>query len=71
MREVENRLRGVGFKDVTVKVVMNSPVHFHTKLFRILRRTHPVWYVGSANPGSKRHEMMVRLSGRHEALMAY
>ncbi|MGN8094146.1 restriction endonuclease PLD domain-containing protein [Methylobacterium sp. 22177] len=71
MREVEKKLRSTGFRNVTVKVVMNSPVHFHTKLFRILRTTHPVWYVGSANPGSKRHELMLRLTGRHDALMAY
>ena len=71
MREVEQKLRRGGFKDVTVSVIANSPVHFHTKLFRILRKTRPVWYIGSANPGSKRHELMVRLLGRHEALTAY
>ncbi len=71
MRDVEQKLRRGGFKDVTVAVVTNSPVHFHTKLFRILRTTRPVWYIGSANPGSKRHELMVRLSGRHKSLTAY
>jgi hypothetical protein len=27
-----------------------------------------IWYVGSANPGSKRHELMVRIKGAHRAL---
>lgn len=71
MRDVAQKLRRRGFRDVTVGVVMNSPVHFHTKLFRILRTTRPVWYIGSANPGSRRHDLMVRLSGRHEALTQY
>lgn len=71
MRGVDRRLRDMGFRDVTVAVVSSSPVHFHTKLFRILRATRPVWFIGSANPGSKRHELMVRISGRHEALSDY
>ncbi|MCJ2143448.1 hypothetical protein [Methylobacterium sp. E-066] len=71
MRGVRATLRRAGFHDVSVAVVTSSPVHFHTKLFRILRTTQPVWFIGSANPGSKRHELMVRLSGRHDALSAY
>jgi hypothetical protein len=71
MRAIDQRLRKVGFRCVTVAVVAKSPVHFHTKLFRILRTTRPVWFIGSANPGSERHELMVRISGRHEALSAY
>lgn len=71
MRSVDRQLRQAGFRNVTVGVVANAPIHFHTKLFRILRTTRPVWFVGSANPGSERHELMVRISGRHEALSAY
>lgn len=71
MRYVEDKLRRAGFRDVMVSVVTRSPVHFHTKLFRILRTTQPVWFIGSANPGSERHELMVRLSGRHDALSGY
>lgn len=71
MRGLRQNLRKAGFRDVKVAVVSKSPVHFHTKLFRILRTTHPVWFIGSANPGSDRHELMVRVSGRHEALSAY
>lgn len=71
MRNVDKKLRRAGFQDVIVAVVTGSPVHFHTKLFRILRTTRPIWYIGSANPGSRRHELMVRLAGRHQALVAY
>ncbi len=71
MRRLRDKLLKSGFRDVVVAVVRSSPVHFHTKLFRFLNTTRPVWFVGSANPGSTRHELMVRLSGRHEALSAY
>lgn len=71
MRRLRDKLLKGGFRDVVVAVVKSSPVHFHTKLFRFLKTTRPVWFVGSANPGSARHELMVRLSGRHEALSAY
>lgn len=71
MRRLRDKLLQSGFRDVVVAVVRSSPVHFHTKLFRFLNTTRPVWFVGSANPGSTRHELMVRLSGRHEALSSY
>ncbi|AWI90384.1 hypothetical protein C0214_20360 [Methylobacterium sp. DM1] len=71
MRSLGRQLRDARFRDVTVAVVARAPVHFHTKLFRILRTTRPTWFVGSANPGSERHELMVRLTGRHEGLSAY
>lgn len=71
MRRLRDKLLKSGFRDVVVAVVRSSPVHFHTKLFRFLATTRPIWFVGSANPGSTRHELMVRLSGRHEALSSY
>jgi len=71
MQRLRNKLIKSGFRDVVVAVVRSSPVHFHTKLFRFLKTTQPVWFIGSANPGSSRHELMVRLSGRHEALSSY
>ena len=71
MRRLHDQLLKSGFRDVVVAVVKSSPVHFHTKLYRFLNTTRPVWFVGSANPGSSRHELMVRLSGRHEALSSY
>ena len=71
MRGVERRVRAMGFRTPEVSVVPGRPVHFHTKLFRVVKSTWPVWYVGSANPGSARHELMVRLVGRHDALSAY
>ncbi|WP_277981134.1 hypothetical protein [Sphingomonas phyllosphaerae] len=71
MRRVRSRLLAEKFVDLVVAIVDSSPVHFHTKLFRFVHRTHPVWFVGSANPGSSRHELMVRLAGRHDAPSAY
>ena len=71
LQELRKRLLKLGFKDVVVAFVPPNPTHFHTKLFRFVHTTQPVWFVGSANPGSKRHELLVRLSGRHEALSEY
>lgn len=71
MQSVRNRLEKKRFCDPMVCVVKNSPANFHTKLFHFLRTTHHVWFIGSANPGSERHELMVRISGRHEGLSAY
>lgn len=71
MRYVNTKLVKLGFQKVTLAVVTSTPVHFHTKLFYFRKTTRPIWFVGSANPGSKRHELMVRFAGRHEALSAY
>ena len=71
MRQLRKDLLDSGFRDVVIAIVDRAPVHFHTKLFRFLHTTRPVWFVGSANPGSGRHELMVRLSGRHEGLSDY
>lgn len=71
MREVQRELRRIGYRSIEIAIVGRSPVHFHTKLFRFLRTTHPYWFIGSANPGSDRHELMLRLSGRHEELSNY
>lgn len=71
MTAVASQLRNCGFGNVTVSIVNLSAVHFHTKLFRFLHTTQPVWFIGSANPGSVRHELMLRLTGRHDALNDY
>lgn len=71
MREVQRELRRIGYRSIEIGIVGRSPVHFHTKLFRFLRTTRPYWFIGSANPGSDRHELMLRLSGRHEELSNY
>jgi hypothetical protein len=71
LQEVGETLRYEGFDDVEISLVPRAPVHFHTKLYGFLHGTQPIWYVGSANPGSKRHELMVRVTGRHEALTDY
>jgi len=70
------RLRATlkGFKDAKVRI-FHRDAPFHTKLFYFKRATRPVWFVGSANASSAiagaRHEMMVRLTGRHDALANY
>jgi hypothetical protein len=70
MRLLDKNLHKAGFRDVTL-VIVSGRRHFHSKLFHFLRTTHHVWFVGSANPGSDRHELMVSFTGRHEALIAY
>ena len=67
----QQELRQIGYRSIEIAIVGRSPVHFHTKLFRFLRTTRPYWFIGSANPGSDRHELMLRLSGRHEELSHY
>jgi len=71
LQQLRKRLLKIGFMDVVVAFVPPQPTHFHTKLFRFVHTTRPVWFVGSANPGSKRHELLVKLNGRHDALMEY
>jgi len=71
MREVRAELRRIGYRSIEIVIIGRSPVHFHTKLFRFLRTTRPYWFIGSANPGSERHELMLRLAGRHEELSNY
>lgn len=71
MRKLRKRLRKHGFRDVCVAIVPPNPTHFHTKLYRFVHTTRPVWFIGSANPGSLRHELLVKISGRHEGLMQY
>ncbi len=71
MRDVRDGLRSEGFRDVALGIISRDPVHFHTKLFGFVQDQGQVWYVGSANPGSKRHELMVRVKGAHRALTTY
>lgn len=71
MRVLRAELVRLGYRAPVVAIMGRSPVHFHTKLFRFLRTTRPSWFVGSANPGSQRHELMVRIVGRHDALSRY
>jgi hypothetical protein len=48
---------------------------FHTKLYSFLHGNQPIWFLGSANVSpaieGARHELMIRLLGRHDALKAY
>ena len=66
----------MGYKNnlVTVRLFKDS-VPLHTKLYGFLRTTAPIWYVGSANASNAieggRHELMLRVSGKSEALEKY
>lgn len=71
MRCISKELKQCGFRKLEIGIVVPAPTHFHTKLFRFLHGTQPHWYIGSANPGSDRHELMVRFNGKHEALADY
>ena len=70
MRSLSDQLESAGYKDISVKVLTGYP-HFHTKLFHFVRTTQHRWFVGSANPGSARHELMVAMRGKHAALNRY
>ncbi len=72
LRKLKADLQKDGFRSAEVKAILHGGVHFHTKLFGFVRTTQPSWYIGSANPsGTNRHEMMVRVGRRHEAIAAY
>lgn len=71
MARLRERLVQLRFPNPQIAIVDSAPVHFHTKLFRFLNTTRPVWFVGSANPGSGRHELLVRIPGKHKALSGY
>jgi len=73
LQDLRSALAKAGFVDPQVRLIgKETGVHFHTKLFGFLRVTQWSWYVGSANPtDSTRHEMMVRVGRRHDALKAY
>lgn len=72
LRKLQADLQADGFRSVEVKAVLTEAVHFHTKLFGFIRSTRPTWYVGSANPsGTNRHEMMVKVKGKHKSIATY
>jgi hypothetical protein len=71
LREIRDELRSEGFQHVNLGVISRDKAHFHTKLFGFVQDGIPIWYVGSANPGSRRHELMIRIRGAHRALTTY
>lgn len=74
LRKFRERLLDLGFRSPTIRL-FNKNAPFHTKLYYFKRSTQPIWFIGSANAspaiGGARHELMLRLSGRHEALSEY
>jgi hypothetical protein len=72
LHDLRSDLVKSGFTDLEIRLISKGSVHFHTKLFGFLRKTHWSWYVGSTNPTESRlHEMMVRVGSKHEALKVY
>lgn len=74
LRAFRKRLIVLGFPTPAIRI-FNKNAPFHTKLYYFKRTTQPIWFIGSANAspaiGGARHELMLRLSGRHEALSEY
>ena len=73
---LKNNIVNLGYKKSSVDIrLFKNSAPLHTKLYGFLRNTFPVWYVGSANLSKAiegdRHELMVRITGRSEALEAY
>ncbi len=76
LRELRRGLIEMGFRNPVVALWTpkgNAPLH--TKLYHFVNGTQPSWFVGSANVSGAisgdRHELMVRISGRHDALQGY
>ena len=74
LRRFHKKLVTLGFGSPSVRL-FNKNAPFHTKLYHFKRSTQPVWFIGSANASSAiegtRHELMLRLTGRHAALTGY
>jgi hypothetical protein len=74
LRKLRRELVTLGFPSPSVRL-FTKRAPFHTKLYHFKRGTQPVWFIGSANASpaidGARHELMVRLRGRHEQLMEY
>lgn len=74
LRALRQSLVKLGFRSPVIRLFSkNAP--FHTKLYYFKRSTQPIWFIGSANASpaidGARHELMLRLSGRHDTLMEY
>ena len=74
LRTFQKKLVALGFRSPATRL-FNKNAPFHTKLYYFKRSTQPIWFVGSANASpaidGARHELMVRLTGRHEGLTEY
>jgi hypothetical protein len=74
LRRLRNRLVDLGFPSPSIRL-FHTDVPFHSKLYYFKRATKPIWFIGSANASpaieGARHELMLRLSGRHEQLSEY
>jgi NgoFVII-like restriction endonuclease len=73
LKDFNAKLKKMKFKQTDIRLFTKAL--FHTKLYYFLNGTAPTWFVGSANASSAiegdRHELMIRLTGRHDALFNY
>jgi hypothetical protein len=74
LRKLRMELVKLGFRSPSIRL-FNKDAPFHSKLYYFKRATKPIWFVGSANASpaiaGARHELMIRLSGRHDQLSEY
>lgn len=74
LRKLRSKLGEFGFPSPDIRL-FHTDVPFHSKLYYFKRATQPIWFIGSANASpaidGARHELMIRLSGRHEQLAEY
>lgn len=74
LRALQKKLVGLGFRSPSIRL-FNKNAPFHTKLYYFKRSTQPIWFIGSANASpainGERHELMLRLTGRHSVLGEY
>lgn len=76
LQDFLRQIVGLGYRRQKVEIkLFKSMAPLHTKLYGFLRTTLPIWYVGSANLSGAiegdRHELMLRITGRSEALESY
>jgi HKD family nuclease len=75
LRKLQADLKAEGFRQASIKIFSPQNVHFHVKLYHFIRGTQPEWFIGSANASDSiegsRHELMVRVHGRHPNLSQY
>ena len=74
LRKLRTELVKLGFPSPSIRL-FNKDAPFHPKLYYFKRATQPIWFIGSANASpaiaGARHELMLRLSGRHDQLSEY
>jgi hypothetical protein len=73
LAKFRKHLVSLGYRNPEIRLFTKSL--FHTKLYLFVSGTWPTWFVGSANASGAisgdRHELMIQMRGRHDALSRY